>query len=99
MRTQIHSVVTATLYLTSAVHAYSLVPRQSNTTAPQTIDLNGPQITYEGPWENVTSPCNLGSIARKSDNSRADDVKATITFASRLGCLSRILCISREMAA
>ena len=76
-----HYAILATAALSISSQVYALVPRQSDNTAPQIIDLNGPDITYEGPWENVTSPCNLGGIARKSDNSLAQDVKATITFA------------------
>lgn len=66
---------------TATVNA--LAPRQANTPEPQIVDLDEPQIKYEGPWLDVSSPCDLGRSAKKSDNSLAQDVKATITFGGK----------------
>lgn len=75
--------------VTAAVNA--LASRQTDTPEPQIVDLDGPQIEYEGPWLDVSSPCDLGRSAKKSDNSLAQDVKAIITFGGKPGW--RALCL------
>lgn len=83
MRSQVTSTSVILWSLLNVVRAGALVARQSDANS-RTIDLRGPQVIYEGPWEDITSPCNLGSIARRSDNSRAEDAKAVITFSGML---------------
>ncbi|KAK9894037.1 hypothetical protein P389DRAFT_102532 [Cystobasidium minutum MCA 4210] len=64
----------------AAGYSKGLLTRQTGSSSTQVIDLDGPQVRYEGPWLNITSPCELGETAKRTDNSLAEDAKATITF-------------------
>jgi hypothetical protein len=84
----------ASSLVTAAPQASTTLPSATVQNDIQILDLNGPGIVYTGSWVNQSSNCELDSIARRTDNKRADDAKAVIEFE---GQYSRRCCARPEI--
>jgi len=86
----------ASSLVTAAPQACTTLPSATGTGQGdvQILDLNGPEIVYTGSWVNQSSNCELDSIAKRTDNKRADDAKAVIEFE---GQYSRHCCAHPEI--